>query len=94
MFTKMSMAALAVMAGAAMADAQEQCGPRDFVVARLVGSFAEARIDWWVAQNGLLFETWASTITGTWTITTTTPDKQTCVVDDGRDWFGINKARL
>ena len=60
-----------------------QCGARDTVVATLAERFGETRRSMGVAANNAVMEVFASTDSGTWTITVTVPDGMMCLVASG-----------
>lgn len=60
-----------------------QCGTRDTVVATLAERYGETRRSMGVAANNAVMEVFASTDSGTWTITVTMPDGMMCLVASG-----------
>lgn len=76
--------ALAILAGPVAA--APQCGGRDFVVAQLAERYGETRRGLGVAANNTVMEIFASAASGSWTITVTTPDGQTCLVASGQSF--------
>ena len=72
----------------AAANAQPQCAPRSVVLERLATAFGESRQSVGLTQGNRVIEVFASTTTGTWTITVTLPDGRTCLVAAG-DAFEI-----
>jgi len=72
-----------------VADAQNagrNCAPRDVVVKRLSEKYGESRQSIGIGQQGVVMETFASSDTGTWTITVTTPTGLTCLVASGQSY--------
>ncbi|PIV73598.1 MAG: hypothetical protein COW55_12385 [Rhodobacteraceae bacterium CG17_big_fil_post_rev_8_21_14_2_50_65_11] len=66
--------------------ARSICGERDRIVATLTGHFGETARSWGMGPRGRIIEVFASTDTGTWTITVTAPDGTTCLVASGNAW--------
>lgn len=62
------------------------CAPRDRVIDRLEDQYGEELQSIGLGARGELIEQWASTTTGTWTITATKPSGQTCLVASGTDF--------
>ena len=76
-----AMAAAAILATATEATAQQQnCAARDAVIDRLADRYGESRQSIGLAPQGRLVEVFASSETGTWTITVTMPNGVTCLV--------------
>lgn len=71
--------ALAPNAGFAAA----QCADRDKVVKTLADRYGETRQSVGMAPNSAMMEVYASSDTGTWTITVTMPSGMTCLVASG-----------
>lgn len=71
-------------AGEAAAQAARNCGPRDTVVERLADGYGETRKSMGLGSNNSIVEVFASSETGTWTITVTTPNGLTCLVASGQ----------
>lgn len=63
-------------------EAQTSCAPRDAVLARLEDRYGEVRQSL-VLGPSALFEVFANTATGTWTILATRPDGVTCLMASG-----------
>lgn len=68
-----------------------RCAPREMVVDRLAEGFGESRQSVALGANNAVVETFASTETGTWTITVTMPNGMTCVVASGQAWEAIDE---
>jgi hypothetical protein len=84
-FWKMSLLGIgAILASATLANAQQNCAPRDRVVERLASAYGETRQSIGLAQNNVVVEVYASSETGTWTITVTNPAGTTCLVASGQ----------
>lgn len=75
-----------LLLAAAGAEAQQNrnCGPRDAVLKRLADGYGETRQSIGLGANNAVVETFASTETGTWTITVTMPNGMTCLVASGQ----------
>lgn len=71
-------------ASSAAAQQSGNCGPRDAVVARLAESYGETRRSIGLGANNALMEVFASTQTGTWTITVTLANGTTCLIAAGQ----------
>ena len=78
--------ALAMIATPATAQQNRKCAPRAKVVERLANTYGETRQSIGLGENGMMIETFASSDTGTWTITVTNAHKLTCLVASGRSW--------
>jgi hypothetical protein len=60
-----------------------QCAAHDVVAQNLATQFGEVRRSIGLAEDNTVMETYASAETGTWTVTLTLPDGQTCLVAAG-----------
>ena len=67
----------------AYAEANATCAPRDQVLERLATTYGETRQSIGLAENNAVLEVFASTESGSWTITVTLPTGQTCLVASG-----------
>jgi hypothetical protein len=69
--------------------AGQQCAPRDQIIAVLAQSYGEARAG--IGLNGAdrVMEVFVNAKTGTWTITVTLPDGQTCLVATGEHFESL-----
>ena len=76
--------ALAATMNAAQAQQARNCGPREIVVERLAEGYGETRQSIGLGANNAVIEVFASEESGTWTITVTTPNGQTCLVASGQ----------
>ncbi len=63
---------------------QNNCAPRESVVDRLASKYGESRQSIGLGSNNAVVEVFASTETGTWTITVTMPNGLTCLVAAGQ----------
>lgn len=63
---------------------QRQCADRTRVLERLAEAYGETRQSIGLAANNSVIEMFASTETGTWTITVTSPEGMTCLVASGQ----------
>lgn len=84
------MAALAIaMAGPALGQASPSpCADRDRVASRLTTNYGETVRSMGLGANNGVMEVWASDETGTWTITVTMPNGQTCLIASGQAFEG------
>ncbi|WP_439121691.1 hypothetical protein [Marivita sp.] len=84
-FWKMTALAIgALMASSTFTQAQQNCATRDLVIERLASAFGETRQTIGLGQNDTMVEVFASTDTGTWTITVTNAAGVTCLVASGQ----------
>lgn len=86
------LAASALLAQAAAAQSAANCAPRDTVVARLASSYGETRQSIGLGANNAMVEVFASTESGTWTITVTTAAGLTCLVASGQAFETLAEA--
>lgn len=85
--------AMATTAFSAQAQtAPTQCGPRAQVVERLAGKYGETRQSIGLAANNSVLEVFASSETGSWTVTVTTPAGLTCLVASGQAFAVLAEA--
>ena len=68
------------------------CGPHDQVVAGLATGYGESRQSIALGSNNTVVETFASEVTGTWTITVTTAGGPTCLVASGQSYQYVAEA--
>lgn len=88
-------ATLALSAISAPTDVLAQgrnCAPRDAVVERLAERYGESRQSIGLGPNNQVVEVFASTETGTWTITVTTAQGLTCLVASGQAFETLAEA--
>ena len=76
----------AAVTGAAAAQAQTSCAPRDSVMERLQTKFGETLAAGGLQSRQQVLEVWASQDTGTWTVLMTHANGLTCVVASGTNW--------
>ncbi|KAE9630063.1 hypothetical protein FEE96_05645 [Parasedimentitalea maritima] len=88
----MSLGLTVMVAQQATAQQNRKCAPRDAVIERLANTYGESRQSIGLGEQGMVIETFASSSTGTWTITVTTPTGQTCLVASGRSWEELAEA--
>lgn len=62
----------------------DNCAPREVVITRLADKYGETRKSVGLGNNNTVVEVFASQLTGTWTITLTTPTGLTCLVASGQ----------
>jgi hypothetical protein len=68
------------------------CAPRQIVLERLATKYGETRQSIGLGANNAVVEMFASTETGTWTITVTTPEGLTCLVASGQSFETLAEA--
>lgn len=78
---------------ASTAQAQNNCAPRVVVLDHLAQNFGETRQYIGLGQDGHVIEVFASTDSGTWTITVTLPNGLTCLVASGDAFEAIAKTQ-
>ncbi|MGR3270905.1 hypothetical protein DU478_02820 [Thalassococcus profundi] len=72
--------------------ATAQCAPRERVVERLASTYGETRQSIGLGANNAVIEVFASTESGTWTITVTTTEGLTCLVASGQAFETMAEA--
>lgn len=90
-----SLAAALVMTIAvtpAYAQQNRNCAPRKIVVAKLAEGYGETRQSMGLGGQGAVVETFASSDTGTWTITVTMPNGMTCMIASGQSFEALIEA--
>lgn len=93
MFWKLTFGMGVVALAATEVSAQEQnCAPRQMVIEQLADTFGESRQSVGLGGQGHVVETFASTETGTWTITVTLPSGLTCLVASGQAYEVLAEA--
>ncbi|MEP1930097.1 MAG: hypothetical protein ABJJ37_02315, partial [Roseibium sp.] len=87
-------AALGFILIGAGAEAQNarNCAPRELVIDRLASGYGETRQSIGLGKNNAVIEVFASDETGTWTITVTSPNGQTCLVASGEAFEKMAEA--
>ena len=88
----MSLGLTVLVAQQATAQANRKCAPREAVIERLANTYGESRQSIGLGEQGMVIETFASSNTGTWTITVTIPNGQTCLVASGQSWEELAEA--
>lgn len=68
------------------------CAPRDAVVTRLAEGYGETRQSMGLGANNAVIEVFASSETGSWTITVTQPNGVTCLVASGQGFEQLAEA--
>lgn len=68
------------------------CGPREMVIERLAEGYGETRQSMGLGANNAVIEVFASSETGTWTITVTRPNGLTCLVASGQAFEELAEA--
>ena len=82
--------AMALLAAtAAQAQQGQACGQRERVLERLAEGYGESRQSVGLGANNSVVEVFASTETGTWTITVTIPNGLTCLVASGQAYEAL-----
>lgn len=76
--------ALLLATNHAFAQVNRNCAERERVLAQLTQKYGEARQGMGLAANNSVVEVFASTETGSWTITVTSPNGVTCLVASGQ----------
>jgi hypothetical protein len=90
---KMTVLAIgALMASSTLTQAQQNCAARDTVIQRLASAYGETRRSIGLAQNNTMVEVFASSTTGTWTITVTNTAGRTCLVASGQAFEQLAEA--
>lgn len=86
-FLALSLGVGAMILATSHAFAQQQnrnCADRARVVERLAEAYGESRQSIGLGANNAVIEVFASTETGTWTITVTSPAGLTCLIASGQ----------
>jgi hypothetical protein len=92
-FWKMTVLAIgALMASSTLTQAQQNCAARDLVIERLANTYGETRQSIGLAQNNTMVEVFASTTTGSWTITVTNASGLTCLVASGQAFERLEES--
>lgn len=79
-------AAIALPAASASAQQARNCGPRAAVVETLGEKYGESRQGIGLDDRGAMLEIFASAESGSWTITLTAPNGQTCLIASGQSF--------
>ena len=85
-----------IWTGISKADAQtarspQNCGPKYAVLKRLAKSYGEVQQSQGLGANNAIIEVFASSTTGSWTITVTMPTGLTCLVASGQAYESLTK---
>ena len=88
---KVAALALACLAPATAIAQGQNCNSRDVVVNRLATKYGESRQSIGMAPKGRVVEVFASTETGSWTITVTLPSGMTCLVASGQSYENLDE---
>ena len=83
--------ALILAAGQASAQARA-CGDRAHVMERLASAYGETRQSIGLGANNQVVEVFASTETGTWTITVTNAQGRMCLVASGQAYEAVEET--
>ncbi|ASM71228.1 MULTISPECIES: hypothetical protein [Roseobacteraceae] len=83
---------LTVTSHVAAETGNRNCGPRALVVDRLAQGYGETRQSMGLGTNNQMIEVFASSETGTWTITVTSPAGVTCLVASGQAFEELAEA--
>jgi len=92
MKTKLMMLATLLATGLSGPAIATNCAPRDSVVDRLASKYGESRQSMGLGPNNAVVEVFASSKTGTWTITVTSAHGMTCLVASGQSFETLDKA--
>lgn len=87
-----SAAVYLIMSTDAAAENRRNCAPREAVVQRLAEGYGETRQSIGLGANNSMVEVFASSETGSWTITVTTPEGNTCLVASGQAFETLVEA--
>ncbi|MEP4198971.1 MAG: hypothetical protein ABJL99_25375 [Aliishimia sp.] len=79
-------------AGTAAAQNARNCAPRESVVERLAEKYGESRQSMGLGANNAVVEVFASSASGSWTITVTSPNGLTCLVASGQAFEELAEA--
>lgn len=92
MKTKLMMLATLLAMGLSGPAIAASCAPRDTVVDRLATKYGETRQSIGLGPNNAVVEVFASTTTGTWTITVTSAHGTTCLVASGQSFETLDEV--
>jgi len=93
-FLALSLGVGAMILATGHAFAQQQnrnCADRARVIERLATAYGESRQSIGLGANNAVIEVFASTETGTWTITVTSPAGMTCLVASGQAFEALSE---
>ncbi|MBV1927785.1 MAG: hypothetical protein KUG62_11555 [Rhodobacteraceae bacterium] len=88
----MGLGAMALAAQDVSAATNRNCAPRPLVLERLANGYGETRQSIGLGTNNAVIEMFASAETGSWTITVTKPDGETCLVASGRSYESLSET--
>lgn len=88
----MGLGIMALAADQVFAEGTRNCAPRELVLERLADNYGETRQSIGLGANNAVVEVFASTGTGSWTITVTTPNGLTCLVASGGSYETLAEA--
>ncbi|NOD92741.1 hypothetical protein GS636_08090 [Ruegeria sp. HKCCD4884] len=81
-----------VLAAQQVQAAGQNCAPREDVLTRLHETYGETRRGLGLARQGAVMELFASSESGSWTITVTLPNGVTCLVTSGQAYEEVADA--
>lgn len=82
----------AVLAASQIAHSAPQCDSRETVLALLADRYSETRRAIGIAGQSAVMELFAAEETGTWSITVTLADGQTCLVASGTNYEAVTET--
>ena len=88
----MGLGVMVLAASQANAEGNPNCAPRERVVERLADKYGETRQSIGLGANNAVVEVFASSDTGSWTITVTTANGLTCLVASGQSFETVAEA--
>lgn len=88
----MGLGLMALAAQQVSAQTARNCAPREVVLERLAEGYGETRQSIGLGAQGAVVEVFASSDTGTWSITVTMPDGLTCLVASGQSFETLAEA--
>ena len=88
----MGLGVMVLAASQVAAEGNRNCAPRETVLERLAEKYGETRQSIGLGANNSVVEVFASTDTGSWTITVTTASGLTCLVASGQSFETIAEA--
>lgn len=88
----MGLGVMVLAASQANGEGSQNCASRELVLERLADKYGETRQSIGLGTNNAVVEVFASTDTGSWTITVTTPNGLTCLVASGQSFEALAEA--
>ncbi len=88
----MGLGAMVLAAQDVSAETNRNCASRPMVLERLANGYGETRQSIGLGNNNAVIEMFASAETGSWTITVTKPDGETCLVASGRSYENLSET--